>query len=217
MPGLTQTSLASLQFVVCFSCFSLCTVKEILFYLYATLPVQFQQQLGFNTFLTSFFLTGKQINKRPHKHLGFSLFNGTEIFYSSAPCSFQVLQLRKSFRQQHLFVTSSTIYFLSQRLREPILTQSHQHCYWISSSAGQWGSHFDHNRHPCSTEMGKSSVAIQYPGNRHCSRTWLKGLGSRCTSLQWPLPLQGQQPQAELQQPPQYLPRTTNQWPKIKL
>lgn len=107
------------EFVVCFSYFSLCTVREILFYLYAPLPVQFQQQLRFNTFITSFFLTGKQINKRPSTHPGFSLLNGTETFYSSVPHPFQVLQLRINFSQQHLFVTSSTICFLSQRFREP--------------------------------------------------------------------------------------------------
>lgn len=32
---------------------------------------------------------------------------------------------------------------------------------------------FDHNMHPCSKEMGKPSVAIQYPGNRHNGRSCL--------------------------------------------
>lgn len=67
------------EFVVCFSYFSLCTVKESLFYLYAPLPVQFQQHLSFNTFIT-FFLTRKQINNRPGTHPGFSLLNDTGTF-----------------------------------------------------------------------------------------------------------------------------------------
>lgn len=54
------------EFVVCFSYFSLCTVKRVPFYLYALLPVQFQQQLCFNTFITSFFLTGKQTKGHAH-------------------------------------------------------------------------------------------------------------------------------------------------------
>jgi len=59
-----------MESVVYFSYFSLCTVKEILFYLHTLLPEL--QQLSFNTFTTSFFLRDKIKQTNCHAHtLGF--------------------------------------------------------------------------------------------------------------------------------------------------
>lgn len=174
------------EFVVCFSYFSLCTVKEVLFYLYSLLPVQFQQQLHFNTFITSFFLTGKQT--KGHTPPGFSLLSGTEIFYSSAPCPFQVLQLKTNFSQQHLFVTSSAICFLSQRFREPPWPNPLSTAIKLATQLAGG----DHILITTGTPVPRRWVnqVLQYNALAMGTvaevvwasiRTWLKGLGSRFT------------------------------------
>lgn len=123
------------EFVVCFSYFSLCRVKEILFYLHALLPIL--QQLSFNTFITSFFLREKETNRRPCTHPGFSLLNGTETFYSSAHHSFQDLHPKSNFCWQHLknktkkYTTASKRFicdfnlFSFSKTHRTTLTQSH--------------------------------------------------------------------------------------------
>lgn len=189
------------EFVVCFSYSSLCTVKEILFYLHVLIPVL--QQLSFNTFTTSLFLRENK-NKRTCTHPGFSLLNGRETFYSPAPCPFQALQLKSSFSWQHLKnktkkYTNTSKRFFSDFQRNLFLFSETQKTTWpnpasttIKSEATQLAGG-DHTSIATGTPVPRRWVnrVLQYntlvPGIVveviwASIKPWLKGLGSRFAS-----------------------------------